>query len=347
MAVNPLLVRACRLDRVDRTPVWFMRQAGRYLPEYRQVRERHTLLEICADAELTTEVTLQPMRRFDLDAAIIFADIMLPLIVMGVDVEFVEGVGPMIRNPVRTRGDVDALRPFDVEAGLSATLDAIRAVRGELAPELAVVGFAGAPFTLASYLIEGGPSKSFAQVRAFMATEPDTFRALLEKLATASASWLEAQVEAGADVAQLFDSWAGWLDAATYERQVSEHSARVLDAVERAGCPAIHFAVGASHLIHSLGRAGGSVVGVDWRLPLDEAWRRVGDGRGIQGNLDPGALLGPPSHLRGAVRSVMECAGGRPGHVFNVGHGVLPMTPPDAIAEAVAAVRAFESAPTT
>jgi uroporphyrinogen decarboxylase len=343
VAVIPRLVKACRLEPVDRTPVWFMRQAGRYLPEYREVRSRHSLLDICADAELTAEVTLQPMRRFDLDAAIVFADIMLPLISMGVDVEFVPGVGPVIGEPVRTRAAVDALGTFDPEPALSPTLDAIRAVRAELAPELAVVGFAGAPFTLASYLVEGGPSKSFANVRALMASDPTTFSALLEKLAGASAAWLQAQVGAGADVAQLFDSWAGWLDARTYRAQVAEHSARVLSELTNSGQPTIHFAVGAAHLLEALGEAGGSVIGVDWRLPLDEAWRRVGDERGIQGNLDPGALLGPPHHLQAAVQDVMERAAQRPGHIFNVGHGVLPTTPPDAVEQAVGAVRRFES----
>ena len=343
MAVTPRLVRACRREPVDRTPVWFMRQAGRYLPEYRQVRERHGLMDICADAELTAEVTLQPLRRFELDAAIIFADIMLPLVSMGVDLEFVPGVGPVVHNPVRSQKDVDALRALEPREALAPTLEAIRTVRAELPAEVAVIGFSGAPFTLASYLVEGGPSKSFALIKGLMNSEPETFRALMDKLGRASGTWLKAQIEAGADAGQLFDTWAGSLDASTYERTVAQHSRRVLAEVEGTGRPVIHFAVGAPHLLASLGRAGGSVVGVDWRLPLDEAWDRVGEGRGIQGNLDPCALLGPPQRIREAVQCVMQRAGGRPGHVFNLGHGVLPQTPPDALTQSLEAIRSFET----
>ena len=342
MAVSPRLVRASRREAVDRTPVWFMRQAGRYLPEYRAVRERHSLLDICADAELTARVTFQPLERFDLDAAIIFADILLPLVPMGVDLEFVADVGPAIHDPIRSRADVEALRPVEPAASLASTLDAIRAVREELPPDVAVIGFAGAPFTLTSYLIEGGPSRSYGRTKALMAREPETFASLMEVLATSSSSWLLAQIGAGADVVQLFDSWVGCLDAGTYERQVAPHSARVLAAVAGTGAPSIHFAVAASHLLAAIASLGADAVGVDWRVPLDESWAVLGESRAIQGNLDPTALLGPTEHLRKATRDVMARAGGRVGHLFNLGHGVLPETPPDAIGTVVDTVRAFE-----
>jgi uroporphyrinogen decarboxylase len=342
--VIPRLARACRREKVDRTPMWLMRQAGRYLPEYRKVREKHSLLDICAEAELTTRVTLQPLERFDLDAAIIFADILLPLVPMGVEVDFVPGKGPVIHNPVTSLADVEALTPFDPREHLEPTLVAIGAVRSELAEDVAVIGFAGAPFTLASYLIEGGPTKSFAKVKAFMSQEQEAFAALMSKLAGASAEWLQAQGEAGADVVQLFDSWAGCLDAAAYRGQVLEHSRSIFDELKSADRPTIHFAVGAPHLVEALAEAGSDTLGVDWRIPIDDAWNRLGTDRPIQGNLEPTALLAPEQHLRSAVNDVMRRAAGRPGHIFNLGHGVLPATDPDSVTIAVDAVRAFEAA---
>ena len=321
------LLRACRREVVDRTPVWFMRQAGRYLPEYRALRERHSLLDICGDAELSARVTLQPLQRFELDAAIIFADILLPIVSMGVELDFVPGTGPVIRNPIRSAADVRALVPLEPEAALAATLGAIREVRTSLSPEIAVIGFAGAPFTVAAYMVEGGPSRSFSLIKTLMAKEPETFSALMEKLADASSVWLQAQLQAGADAVQLFDTWAGCLDASTYRSRVGPYSARILADVADGGTPSIHFAVSAPHLVEALRTAGGDVLGVDWRLPLDEAWNRLGHDRGIQGNLDPAALLAPEDRMRSAVRAVMRGAGGRRGHVFNLGHGILPGTP--------------------
>jgi len=323
--VDPLLVRAARREPVEHTPVWFMRQAGRSLPEYRALRERHGFFEINRSAELTAEVTLQPVRRHGVDAAVIFADIMTPVLAMGLDVELVEGVGPVIPDPIRTAAAVERLRLLDPQETVAPVLEAIATVRAELAPEQAVVGFCGGPFTVAGYLVEGRPSREFARVKALMYSEPALWAALMEKLADAFAAYLRAQVEAGADVVQLFDSWVGALSAADYAEFVAPWSARILAAVE---APTIHFGTGALHLLPAMADAGGAVVGLDWRVPLDEGWTRVGDDRGVQGNLDPALLLGPWARVEAGAGDVLARAAGRPGHIFNLGHGVLPQTDP-------------------
>jgi uroporphyrinogen decarboxylase len=323
--MDPLLVRAARREPVERTPVWFMRQAGRSLPEYRALRERHGFFEINESAELTAEVTLQPVRRHGVDAAVIFADIMTPVVPMGIGVELVEGVGPVVASPVRTRADVERLRVSDPEESVAPVLEAIRLVRGELADERAVVGFCGGPFTVAGYLVEGRPSREFAVVKALMYSEPAVWHGLMERLADTFAAYLAAQARAGADVVQLFDSWVGALSAADYEEFVAPWSARILAAVD---VPTIHFGTGAVHLLGALARAGGDVIGLDWRVPLDAGWSLVGGDRGVQGNLDPAALLGPWERAADGARDVLARAGGRPGHIFNLGHGVLPATDP-------------------
>jgi uroporphyrinogen decarboxylase len=307
------------------------------------VREAHSLLDICADAELTSKVTLQPLERFDLDAAIIFADILLPLVPMGIDLDFVPGKGPVIQNPIQSPADVEALKPFDPRDHLSPTLEAITSVRTQVNQDTAVIGFAGAPFTLASYLIEGGPTKNFGRVKSFMSNEPEAFLALMTKLREVSGRWLTAQAEAGADVLQLFDTWAGWLNPITYERQVMEHSRFVFHNLKGTGCPTIHFAVGAPHLIELLSQAGSDVLGVDWRLSIDEAWSRFSMDCAIQGNLDPTVLLGSEQHIRRAVIDVMQRVDRRPGHIFNLGHGMLPQTPPHSVTIAMDAVRSYEA----
>jgi uroporphyrinogen decarboxylase len=326
--MEPLLVRAARREAVERTPVWFMRQAGRSLPEYRAVRERHAFFDINRSAELTAEVTLQPVRRHGVDAAVMFADIMTPVVAMGIGVELVEGVGPVVAQPVRSAADVQRLRVPEPEEAVAPVLEAIRIVRGELATEQAVVGFCGAPFTVAGYLVEGRPSREFATVKALMYSAPEVWHGLMERLAETFAAYLRAQVRAGADAVQLFDSWVGALSAADYEEFVEPWSARILDAVE---VPAIHFGTGAVHLLRAMARAGGDVVGLDWRVPLDEGWALVGEERGVQGNLDPAVLLAPWSRVEAATRDVLARAGGRPGHIFNLGHGVLPQTDPDVL----------------
>jgi uroporphyrinogen decarboxylase len=334
--MEPLLVRAARREPVERTPVWFMRQAGRSLPEYRAVRERHSFWEVAQTPELCAEVTLQPVRRHGVDAAVMFADIMTPVLGMGIDVELVEGVGPVVGEPVRTLADVERLRVPDPEEAFAPVLDAIRIVRGELAAEQAVIGFCGGPFTVAGYLVEGKPSREFALVKALMYREPDVWHALMEKLADCFAGYVAAQVRAGADIVQLFDSWVGALSPADYEEFVAPSSARILEAVD---VPTIHFGTGASTLLPAMARAGGDVIGLDWRIALDDGWALAGEDRGVQGNLDPALLLGPWERVEDAARDVLARAGGRPGHIFNLGHGVLPQTDPDLVTRLAALVQ--------
>ena len=320
-------MRAARREPVERTPVWFMRQAGRSLPEYRALREHHGLFEINRSAELTAEVTLQPVARHGVDAAVIFADIMTPVVAMGAEVELVEGVGPVVAEPVRTAAAVERLRVPDPDETLAPVFEAIRLVRRALRPEQAVVGFCGGPFTVAGYLVEGRPSRDFAVTKALMYREPAVWRALLDKLAATFARYTAAQARAGADAVQLFDSWVGALSPGDYAEFVAPWSERVLVALAELGCPTIHFGTGAATLLPALAEAGGDVIGLDWRIPLDEGWARVGD-RAVQGNLDPAVLLGPWERVESAARDVLTRAGGRPGHIFNLGHGVLPGTDP-------------------
>ena len=326
--MEPLLVRAARLEPVERTPVWFMRQAGRSLPEYRAIREQHSFWEVAHTPELCAEVTLQPVRRHGVDAAVMFADIMTPVLGMGLDVDLVEGVGPVIAEPVRTLADVERLRVPEPEEAFAPLLEAIRIVRAELEPGQAVVGFCGGPFTVAGYLVEGKPSREFATVKTMMYSEPAVWNALMAKLADCFGSYLAAQAAAGADVVQLFDSWVGALSPADYEEFVAPWSAQILAAVD---VPAIHFGTGASTLLPALAAAGGDVIGLDWRIPLDEGWEAVGHDRGVQGNLDPAVLLGPWERVETAAHDILARAAGRPGHIFNLGHGVLPRTDPEQI----------------
>jgi uroporphyrinogen decarboxylase len=320
--MDPLLVRAARREPVERTPVWFMRQAGRSLPEYRELRKGRTLFDVVRDPELCAEVTLQPVRRHDVDAAVMFADIMIPVVSMGVGVELVENVGPVVRNPIATAADVERLGPGEPDASV---LEAVRIVRRELRDDQAVVGFCGGPFTVAGYLVEGKPTREFTKVKSLMYGQPGVWHELMTKLADTFATYVAAKVDAGADVIQLFDSWVGALSVADYEEFVAPHSTRILSAVD---VPTIHFGTGTTHLLSSMARVGGDVIGLDWRLPLDDGWDLVGEDRGVQGNLDPAVLLGPWERVDAGVRDVLERAGGRPGHLFNLGHGVLPDTDP-------------------
>ena len=326
--IEPLLVRACRLETVERTPVWFMRQAGRSLPEYRELRKSYNLFEVCRRPELCAEVTLQPVRAHDVDAAVMFADIMLPVLGMGIDVELVESVGPIVAEPVRSAADIERLRVPEPEEAVPFILEAIRLVRAELPQEKTVVGFCGGPFTVAGYLVEGKPSRDFTNVKTLMYREPAVWHALADKLAVTSARYLAAQVEAGADVIQLFDSWVGALSPADYEEFVAPYSARMLSAVD---VPTIHFGTGTTHLLQNMAAAGGDVIGLDWRIPLDRGWEAVGESKGVQGNLDPALLLGPWERVEAGTLDVLARAGGRPGHVFNLGHGVLPDTDPEVL----------------
>jgi len=310
---------------VDVTPVWLMRQAGRSLPEYRKLRERWTLVDIVAQPELCAEVTLQPVRRLGVDAAVMFADIMLPLRGMGVEFELVENVGPVIARPISSAADIESLV---VPAGEEAAPQVIAAVRQVVAQSpVPVIAFSGAPFTLASYLIEGRPSRDFARVKAFMYSEPEAFDRLLSKLAATMVGYLQAQVVAGASAVQLFDSWVGALAVDDYEARVLPHTRAIFEALASAGVPRIHFGTDTAGMLESIASTGPDVVSLDWRVPLDAGWKRVGHEHGVQGNLDPAVLLGPAELVRERARDILRSAGGRPGHIFNLGHGVLPSTP--------------------
>jgi uroporphyrinogen decarboxylase len=300
-----------------------MRQAGRSLPQYRELRKRFGLFEIVRQPELCAEVTLQPVEAHGVDAAVMFTDIMFPVLGMGVDVELVEDVGPVVAQPIATAADVGRLRVSDPEESAPFILEAVRLVREALAPERAVIGFCGGPFTVAGYLIEGRPSREFAKVKTLMYREPEVWHTLADKLADQFARYVAGKVRAGADVIQVFDSWVGALSVDDYEEFVAPYAARILAAVD---APTIHFGTGTTHLLPSMAEAGGDVIGLDWRVPLDRGWELVGDDRGVQGNLDPAVLLGPWERIEAATRAILDRAGGRPGHVFNLGHGV----PPDA-----------------
>jgi uroporphyrinogen decarboxylase len=323
-------LRACRRETVDATPVWLMRQAGRYMPEYRALRETWGILDLIRQPEYACEVTMQPIQAFDLDAAIIFADILPPLVGMGLSLEFVRGEGPHIDNPVRTAADIERLRTPSPEESLGFTLEAIRLARQELDPRgIPLIGFSGAPFTLASYAVEGGSSRHLPRVKALMMSEPALWDALMSKLATVAGEYLLAQARAGAHVLQLFDSWCGELSPADYREFVLPYTRRALDIARQAGVPIIHFGVGTATLLDDMAAAGPDVLGVDWRVDIGEARRRFGDRFAIQGNLDPIALLASPEAMLARARAVVDAAGPEPGHVFNLGHGILPSTPVD------------------
>jgi uroporphyrinogen decarboxylase len=324
--LNERFLRACRREPVDATPVWFMRQAGRYMAEYRALRQRYSLLQICAEPELATAVTLQPVDTIDVDAAILFSDLLLPFTPMGLRFDFVKGEGPAIEDPVRHASDVDRVRAFEPREQLAHVLATIRVLRQELAGRVPLIGFGGAPFTMAAYAIEGGPSTSYATTKAFMYAQPAAWHRLCDRFATMMGDYLRAQIEAGVQAVQVFDSWAGQLSRADYREFALPHTKKIFDALHGSGVPALHFGVGTTALLEDMREAGGDAIGVDWRLPLDEAWQRIGHDRAIQGNLDPTILLGPMDRLLASADDVLRRAGGRPGHIFNLGHGILPQT---------------------
>jgi uroporphyrinogen decarboxylase len=331
--VNDRFLRACRSEPVDRTPVWFMRQAGRYLPEYRELRGDGDILEACRTPDLAVEITLQPLRRMALDAAILFSDIMVPVAAMGVGVRIESGVGPLVADPIRSSSDVERLRALEPDADVPFVLEAIRLLREELT--IPLIGFAGAPFTLASYLVEGGPSRNHERTRALMLSEPASWLRLMDVLGTSMLAYLGAQVDAGAQAVQVFDSWAGVLSPDDYAAHVLPTMRDLFAGLGGLGVPRIHFGVGTGELLPLMREAGADVVGVDWRVPLDTAWERVGFGAAVQGNLDPAACLAPWEVVETKALDVLRRAGGRPGHVFNLGHGVLPATPPETLGRLV------------
>jgi len=313
---------------VDCTPVWMMRQAGRYLEEYREIRKKHSFLEMCKTPELVVEVTLQPVRRFEIDAAIIFADILLPLEHMGIDFEFTKGEGPNIKNPVRTMEDVKKMQPVYPTEQMPYLMESIKTVKRELNGKVPLIGFSGAPFTLASYIIEGGGSRNYENTKMMMYKEPETWHLLMEKLTDMVVVYLDAQIQAGAQVVQVFDSWVGCLSPLDYEEFVFPHQKKLFDKLNKS-VPHIHFAFGASHLIDLVPKAGGDVIGIDWRVNLDEAWKRIGYDKGVQGNLDPVSLYGSKDYIKRRVKDILDRAENRNGHIFNLGHGILPTTPID------------------
>ncbi|MEU2894605.1 uroporphyrinogen decarboxylase [Streptomyces sp. NPDC007056] len=326
-------LRACRREPVPHTPVWFMRQAGRSLPEYRKVREGIGMLDSCMRPDLVAEITLQPVRRHRVDAAIYFSDIVVPLKAIGIDLDIKPGIGPVVEQPIRTRADLARLRDLTPE-DVSYVTEAIGMLTRELGPT-PLIGFAGAPFTLASYLIEGGPSRTYENAKAMMYGDPELWADLLDRLAGITAAFLKVQIEAGASAVQLFDSWAGALSPADYRRSVLPASAKVFDAVAGYGVPRIHFGVGTGELLKPMAEAGADVVGVDWRVPMDEAARRVGPGKALQGNLDPTVLFAGPEAVETKAQEVLDAAAGLEGHIFNLGHGVMPSTDADALTRLV------------
>lgn len=326
---SPFL-RACRREPVSHAPVWFMRQAGRSLPEYRRVRADIPMLDACARPDLVAEITLQPLRRYRVDAAILFSDIVVPLKAVGVDLDIRPGVGPVIAQPIRTGTDVARLRPLHAE-DVDFVTKAVRALVGELGGT-PLIGFAGGPFTLASYLIDGGPSKNHERTKAMMYGAPRLWRDLMDRLADITIAFLRVQVAAGASAVQLFDSWVGAVSPEDYRASVLPHTRKIFGALAELGVPRIHFGVGAGELLGLLGEAGADVVGVDWRVPLDEAVRRVDPGKALQGNLDPTTLLAPWEVVRDRAKDVLSRGRAAEGHVFNLGHGVLPGTDPDMLA---------------
>jgi uroporphyrinogen decarboxylase len=336
-------VRACRGLPVPHTPVWFMRQAGRSLPEYRKIREGIGMLESCRRPDLVTEITLQPVRRHGVDAAILFSDIVVPLAAAGIDLDIVAGTGPVVAEPIRTAAGVDRLRPITSE-DVTYVDEAVRLLVAELGPT-PLIGFAGAPFTLASYLIEGGPSRTYLKTKAMMYGEPELWNALLARLADITLSFLRTQVDAGVSAVQLFDSWAGALSESDYRRHVLPHSAKVLNGLLDAGVPRIHFGVGTAVLLNAMGQAGADVVGVDWRTPLDKAGKLIGPDRAVQGNLDPAVLFAPWDVVETEARRVLSEGRAAPGHVFNLGHGVMPETNPDVLTRLVDLVHTVSADP--
>jgi len=325
-AETPLILRAARREATPVTPVWLMRQAGRYLPEYRAMRERHGFLELCRTPEAAAEVTLQPVRRFALDAAILFADILLIVEPLGVGLEFARGEGPVIHRPVRSEADVARLEPIDVESSVGSVFETVRLVRRALPAPVALIGFAGAPFTVASYVVEGGASRDFLWTKRLMYEAPAAWHRLMEVLATATAAYLNGQIDAGAQAVQLFDSWVGALAPDDYRVHVLPHTRAVIRAL-RPGTPVIHFGTGTATLLPLMREAGGDVIGLDWRVDLDRGWAAVGPDVAVQGNLDPAALLARPAVFRERVQAILARAAGRPGHIFNLGHGVHQTTP--------------------
>ncbi len=337
-------LQACQRQPVDATPIWLMRQAGRYMAEYRALREKYTILEIIRTPELAFEVTMQPINTFDLDAAIIFADILPPLVGMGMSLEFAKGEGPVLHDPIRSAAAVDRLQVKPPEETLHFTLDAIKLARQELDTRgIPLIGFSGAPFTLAAYAIEGGSSRNYQQVKTFMFSEPDAWARLMEKFSTVIGEYLLAQARSGAQVLQVFDSWVGQLAPEDYRQRVLPYTQRAIAIAKQANVPIIHFGTDTNGMLPTLLETSADVIGVDWRIDLDVAWSQLGDGVAVQGNLDPVALFAPWPELKQQAQRILDLVAGRPGHIFNLGHGILPTTPIDNVRRLVDFVHEYSS----
>lgn len=337
-------MEACHREKSNATPIWFMRQAGRFLPEYRRIREKHSLLEICQDPELCAEVSILPVDILDVDAAILFADIMLPLEGMGVEVEFRDGVGPVIEESIGSFESVNSLSTVDPKADVPFVMEAISATKKRLNSRLPLIGFCGAPFTLACYLIEGRSSRDFVKTKRIMYKDPKTWHLLMEKLSTSMATYLAAQIEAGVDAVQLFDTWVGCLSPQDYHRYVLPYSLRIFRYLEGYNVPRIHFGIGTANLLNEMKQAGGDVFSIDWRIPIDIAWQKLGYDVAIQGNLDPAVLLADVDLVKSQAMDILERVGGKPGHIFNLGHGILPNTPIENVTDLVKFVHAHTKA---
>lgn len=337
---NDLFLRACHLEETDRTPVWLMRQAGRYMKEYQKVRSKYGFVEMYKRPEVAVEVTLQPVKALGVDAAILFSDILVLVEAMGVDVKFTEGEGPRLHTKITGKKDVDSLYAPDPETDMPFVLKAIKLLRRRL--EVPLIGFAGAPFTLASYVVEGGGSKSYLKTKAMMYNEPALWKALMEKLSRTVAAYLSAQVDAGVQAVQLFDSWAGALSPNDYHRFVQPYTKKAIDSIN-GKVPIIHFGTSTAGLLGLMRDAGGDIIGVDWRINLDDAWKRIGYDVGIQGNLDPATLFGSRKEILTGVKDILKRAGGQPGHIFNLGHGILPNTPVESVKLMVEVVKKYSA----
>ncbi|MBI2991778.1 MAG: uroporphyrinogen decarboxylase [Deltaproteobacteria bacterium] len=339
---NHPFLAACRREKTPYTPVWLMRQAGRYMKEYRDLRAKFSFLELCKRPDLAAEITVTPVERLGVDAAILFADILLILEPMGVELEYSKEDGPLIHSEIVTRTDVEKLLEFDPEEALPFVLETVRKSRAALNGKVPLIGFSGAPFTLASYLIEGGSSRNYLRTKTLIYSNPGAWRGLMERLSAAVSKYLNAQISAGVEAVQLFDSWVGCLSPDDYQRYVLPYTRATIAALT-SGIPVIHFSTGTAGLLKSIRAAGGDVIGVDWRVRLDEAWQQIGHDVAIQGNLDPAALLAAPKEIRNRVTEILQRAGGRPGHIFNLGHGVLPETPVEHVVAMVEAVHELSS----
>ncbi len=333
---------ACHRQPTEYTPIWLMRQAGRYMKEYRTLRKKYSFLEMCKNPEIAAQVTLQPIEKFKLDAAIIFSDILIPLEPMGVEFEFAKGEGPVFHHPVRGMKDIEKLRVIEPEEEVPFLVKAIRMVRKELEGKIPLIGFSGAPFTLASYIIEGGHSKNYILTKGLMYQNRPAWDALMNKISDVLIRYLNAQIRAGVQAVQLFDSWVGCLSPTDYEEYVLPYSKRVIDGIDKS-IPLIHFATSNSTLLELMKRAGGDVIGVDWRVDIGEAWARLGYEVAIQGNLDPVILFGSVDLIKKEVKRILDCVGGRPGHIFNLGHGILPNTPVENVAALVESVHEYSA----